>query len=141
MRLGQRKICFNLLHKPRNLKYLSGLEISFILTIFAVFHGILIMRECLTRKINNVCFYAMIMSVKLCVYTILCSGCTRNLGTGCKSWRQPSRGVLRKKYSENLHQIYRRTPMPKCDWFLKNHTDSNRNCWNLAEMKATAKFL
>ena len=30
--------------------------------------------------------------------------------------KQLSRGILRKKYSENLHQIYRRTPMPKCDF-------------------------
>ena len=28
---------------------------------------------------------------------------------------QPSRGVLRKKSSENMHQICRRTPMTKCD--------------------------
>ena len=29
--------------------------------------------------------------------------------------KQPPRGVLRKRYSENMQQIYRRTPMPKCD--------------------------
>ena len=29
--------------------------------------------------------------------------------------KQPSRGVLRKRYSENMQQIYRRTPMPMCD--------------------------
>ena len=29
--------------------------------------------------------------------------------------KQPSRGVLRKRCSENMQQIYRRTPMPKCD--------------------------
>ena len=28
---------------------------------------------------------------------------------------QPSIGVLRKRCSENIHQIYRRTPMSKCD--------------------------
>ena len=28
--------------------------------------------------------------------------------------KQPSRGVLKKKCSENIQQIYRRTPMPKC---------------------------
>ena len=27
----------------------------------------------------------------------------------------PSRGVLRKRCSQNMHQIYQRTPMPKCD--------------------------
>ena len=28
--------------------------------------------------------------------------------------KQPSRGVLKKRCSENMQQIYRRTPMPKC---------------------------
>ena len=28
---------------------------------------------------------------------------------------QPPRGVLRKRCSQNMHQIYKRTPMPKCD--------------------------
>ena len=30
--------------------------------------------------------------------------------------KQPSRVLLKKKCSENMHQIYRRTPMPKCDF-------------------------
>ena len=30
--------------------------------------------------------------------------------------KQPSRGVPRKWYSENMQQIYRRTPMPKCNF-------------------------
>ena len=30
--------------------------------------------------------------------------------------KQLSRGVLRKRCSENVQQIYRRTPMPKCDF-------------------------
>ena len=29
--------------------------------------------------------------------------------------KQPPRGVLRKRCSENTQQIYRRTLMPKCD--------------------------
>ena len=29
--------------------------------------------------------------------------------------KQPSRGVLRKMCSDNMKQIYRRAPMPKCD--------------------------
>ena len=33
-----------------------------------------------------------------------------------KPQNQPPRGVLKKKCSENIHQIYRRTPMPKCDF-------------------------
>ena len=30
--------------------------------------------------------------------------------------KQPSRAVLRRRCSENMQQIYRRTPMPKCDF-------------------------
>ena len=33
-----------------------------------------------------------------------------------KSQKQPSRGVLRKRCSEDMQRIYRRTPMPKCDF-------------------------
>ena len=29
--------------------------------------------------------------------------------------KQPLRGVPRNRYSENMQQIYRRTPMPKCE--------------------------
>ena len=32
-----------------------------------------------------------------------------------KPQKQPPRGVPRKRYSENMQQIYKRTPMPKCD--------------------------
>ena len=30
--------------------------------------------------------------------------------------KQPFRGVLKKKFLENIQQSYRRTPMPKCDF-------------------------
>ena len=30
--------------------------------------------------------------------------------------KQPPRGVLKKKCSENMQQIYRRNPMPECDF-------------------------
>ena len=30
--------------------------------------------------------------------------------------KQPSRGDLKKRCSENMQQIYRVTPMPKCDF-------------------------
>ena len=33
-----------------------------------------------------------------------------------KCHKQPSRGVPRKRCSENMQQIYRRTPMSKCDF-------------------------
>ena len=29
--------------------------------------------------------------------------------------KQPPRGVPRKRYSENMQQIYRRLPIPKCE--------------------------
>ena len=32
--------------------------------------------------------------------------------------KQPSRGVLRKRCFENVNQIYRRKPMPKCDFCI-----------------------
>ena len=45
-----------------------------------------------------------------------------------KMQKQPFRGVPRKKCSENMQAIYRRTPMPKCDFtkvvfatLLKSH--------------------
>ena len=52
----------------------------------------------------------------------------------CKIWafykkqfqKQPSRGVLRKRCSFNMHQIYRRTPMPKCDF----NVVANQLYWN-----------
>ena len=34
----------------------------------------------------------------------------------CLSHKEPYRGVLRKMCSENMQQIYRRTPMPNCDF-------------------------
>ena len=44
--------------------------------------------------------------------------------------KQPSRGILRKRCSQNMQQIYRRAPMPKC-YFNKvalqlywNHTSA-----------------
>ena len=36
--------------------------------------------------------------------------------------KKPSRGVFRKEYSENIQQIYRRTPMPK--QFYWNYTSA-----------------
>ena len=33
-----------------------------------------------------------------------------------KKKKQPSGGVLKKRCSENMQEIYRRTPMPKCDF-------------------------
>ena len=41
---------------------------------------------------------------------------TKGVITMKKVQKQSSRGVPRKRYSENMRQIYRRTPMPKCDF-------------------------
>ena len=30
--------------------------------------------------------------------------------------KEPSRGVFKKRYSKNMQQIYRMTPMMKCDF-------------------------
>ena len=38
------------------------------------------------------------------------------INLGCYLPKQPSRGVLKKRCSENMQQINRRTPMPKCDF-------------------------
>ena len=47
-----------------------------------------------------------------------------------KFQEQPTRGVLKKSCSENMQQLYKRTPMPKCDFnkdalatLLKLHFD------------------
>ena len=40
--------------------------------------------------------------------------------------KQPPRAVLKKSCSENMHQIYRRTPMPKCDF----NKDALQLYWN-----------
>ena len=34
----------------------------------------------------------------------------------CLTRKQPFKGALRKRCFENMQQIYRRTPMPKCDF-------------------------
>ena len=40
--------------------------------------------------------------------------------------KQPSRGFLGKRFSENIQQIYRRTPMSKCDF----NNVAKQLCWN-----------
>ena len=57
-------------------------------------------------------------------YRLVVNNLTPELLNSCGNWRkvwvtiqkQPLRGVLRKICSENMQQIYRRTPMPKCDF-------------------------
>ena len=35
---------------------------------------------------------------------------------GTNRLKKPSKGVLKKRCSENMQQIYRGTPLPKCDF-------------------------
>ena len=74
------------------MKYLSGQEISHILTVSTAFdYG-----KCLTRKSVNFIFYALMLSLKLCVCTVLCLGCTQ--------YRLDTRRKL------NVHKTFRRRP-------------------------------
>ena len=43
--------------------------------------------------------------------------------------KQPSSDVLRKRYSENMQQIYRRSPMPKCDFSKVALQYPQENSW------------
>ena len=46
--------------------------------------------------------------------------------------KHPSRGVLKKRYSENMQQTYRRTPMPKFDFNKVNcHPRSASLGWSV----------
>ena len=38
------------------------------------------------------------------------------LGITMARQKQPPRGILKRRCSENKQQIYRRAPMPKCDF-------------------------
>ena len=63
--------------------------------------------------------------------------------------KQPSRSVLRKSYSENMQQIYKRALMPKCDFnkiakqLFWNHTSSRCSPVNLLHIfrKTSRKHL
>ena len=49
-----------------------------------------------------------------------------------------SKGVLRKTFSENIHQIYRRTSMPKCDF----NKVAEQLYWNYTSVRVfSCKFL
>ena len=41
---------------------------------------------------------------------------SKSLAQSYKKQKQPSRGVLRKRYSKNMQQSYKRTPMTKCNF-------------------------
>ena len=52
-----------------------------------------------------------------------------------KLQKQPSRGVLKKRCSENMQPIYRRTPMPKYDF--NNHISHGCSPVNLPHIFRT----
>ena len=60
--------------------------------------------------------------------------------------KQPSRGVLRTRYSESVQQIYWRTPMSKCDFPVnfqhnfRTHFYKNTYGGLLLKNKKTKKF-
>ena len=58
------------------------------------------------------------------------------------SQKQPSRGALRKRCSENMQQIYRRAPIPKCDFNkVAKHLYWNRKATLLKSHFGIAVFL
>ena len=63
----------------------------------------------IVEKLSNICMINWCISFKNFVFDI-------NSLKAVEDQKQPPRGVLRKRCSENIQQIYRRTPMPKCDF-------------------------
>ena len=51
---------------------------------------------------------------------IKCSICPKRFSD---LYKQPSGGVLRKRYSENMQETYRETLIPKCDFNKVSRTD------------------
>ena len=83
---------------------------------------------------DNICTYCWIEFRKLCSVW--------KYSPSLRSFqKQPFGGVLKKRCSENMQQIYRRTPMPKCDFnevtkqLYWNHTSA----W-MFSFKFTAYF-
>ena len=76
-----------------------------------------------SAKTKRACLlkWAKIYSVYRCPHTIHFS----------QKQKQPSRGVLKKTCSENMQQIYRRTPMLKCDFnqFAKQLYWNRTSAW------------
>ena len=62
-------------------------------------------------------FFKKNLSAAFAVCKFLWSGILHSSPKLLLLWqKQPSRGVLRKTFPENMQQIYRRTPNPKCDF-------------------------
>ena len=52
----------------------------------------------------------------IAVFTIFYDCVSASISRKLRIQKQPSRVILNKRCSENIQQIYRKTPMPKCDF-------------------------
>ena len=57
-----------------------------------------------------------------------------------KIQKQPSRGVLRKKCFENLQQIYRGTPMTRCEFNKVSSSFTEITLWHVCSHVAFAAY-
>ena len=66
---------------------------------------------------ENLCFFLYFQGVKKETRGMKWVNWERSIivVTGCRHQKQPSIGVLRKRCYKNIEQIYRKTPVPKCD--------------------------
>ena len=84
---------------------------------------------------NNV-FFSEMFKILFCSFleSSIIFSCNHIAIHVAKTKKQPPRGVHRKSYSENMQQIYGRTPMPKCDFnkvmsqFYWNRTSASAFC-------------
>ena len=63
------------------------------------------------------------------------------INLGCYLPKQPSRGVLKKRCSENMQQINRRTPIPKSDFNKHAEVRFQYPCRSAISMKLLCNFV
>ena len=66
----------------------------------------------ITMEVVDICWYWFWIRLSIVLTTYFPSAIYQT----CMTQKQPSRVVLRKRYSDNTQQIYRRRPMPKCNF-------------------------
>ena len=80
-------------------------------------------------------------------YSYICLGEMQRNWKKTARQKQPSRGVLKKRCSENMQQIYMRTPMPKCNFskvakqLYWNRTSAWVFSWTAASERIYCKYL
>ena len=84
------------------------INLSNISDVFKVHLNLAIYRNPLQKIFPRIWKYNLVLLVN--EKNLLFSGIVNS------SQKQPPRGVFKKRCSENMQQIYRRTPMPKCDF-------------------------